>query len=163
MQKTTPATAFLDAQKIPYEFVTYDYDPSAERFGLQAAEAMGVDAGQVFKTLMIVVDEKPCVVLLPSNEEVDMKQLASLFNGKHARMMKIDEAERLSHYKVGGISPFGQRRKLPTLVEQSALLYEKIYVNGGGRGYQLHLKPEDAIAALDAGVAAFLRKHDSDA
>jgi Cys-tRNA(Pro)/Cys-tRNA(Cys) deacylase len=93
---------------------TYDYDPNADRIGLQAAEALNEPPERVLKSLMAMVDGKPVCVIVRSDREVSMKKLAAAFGGKSAQMMKPGEAERLSGYKVGGISPFGQTRKLRT-------------------------------------------------
>ena len=157
MSKTTPATSFLDHNHIAYEFITYNYDPHADRAGLQAAEAVGADPATVFKTLMVNVDGKPHVAVLPSDQEANMKKLAAAFDGKHAEMLSVEEAEKLTGYKVGGISPFGQRRHLPIVFEETAELFDAIYINGGGRGYQVKLSPQDAIKVLSAKVADFKR------
>lgn len=157
MSKTTPATAFLDHNHIEYEFITYQYDSHADRVGLQAAEAVGADPDTVFKTLMVKVDGKPHVAVLPADQEANMKKLAAAFGGKHAEMLTVEEAEKLTGYKVGGISPFGQRRHLPTVFESTAELYDKIYINGGGRGFQVKMSPQDAIRVISAKVADFKR------
>ena len=157
MSKTTPATLALTRSGIPFETATYDYAPGAERVGLQAAEAMDVSPGIVFKTLMALVDGKPVCAIVPSDEEVNMKKLAAAFSGKSAQMMKPTDAERLTGYKVGGISPFGQKRQVPTAIEEIALLLETIYLNGGQRGLQVKLRPEDAIRALEAKAADLIR------
>lgn len=157
MSKTTPATAFLNHHHIPYEFITYNYDPQADRAGLQAAEAVGADPQTVFKTLMVNVDGKPHVAVLASNQEANMKKLAAAFGGKHAEMLSVEDAEKLTGYKVGGISPFGQRRHLPIVFEATAEQFEAIYINGGGRGFQVKLSPKDAISVLSAKVADFKR------
>lgn len=157
MSKTTPATAFLDQNQIEYEFITYSYDSHADRVGLQAAEAIGADPDTVFKTLMVKVDGKPHVAVLPADQEANMKKLAAACGGKHAEMLTVEEAEKLTGYKVGGISPFGQRRHLPTVFEATAELYDKIYINGGGRGFQVKMSPQDAIRVISAKVANFKR------
>lgn len=157
MSKTTPATAFLKKHNIAFELITYDYHPDGEKVGLQAAEAIGADPAQVFKTLMVKVDEKPVVAVIPVDHEANMKKLATAFSGKHAEMMRVPEAEKITGYKVGGISPFGQRRILPTIFEESVLAFELIYLNGGGRGLQVKLNPKDAIAVLNAQTAVFHR------
>lgn len=157
MSKTTPATLALSQANVAFTLATYDYDPNAERAGLQAAEAMGVEPGIVFKTLMALVDEQPVCAIVPSDEEVNMKKLATAFGGKSAQMMKPADAERLTGYRVGGISPFGQRRKVPTAIEEIALLCDEIYINGGQRGLQVRLRPADAIAALEAEAADLIR------
>ncbi|PVM88804.1 Cys-tRNA(Pro) deacylase [Caulobacter radicis] len=150
MSKSTPATLALSKAGVAFEVATYDYDPNAERVGLQAAEALGVDPGQVLKTLMAQVDGKPVCVIVPSDREVSMKKLAAAFGGKSAAMMKPADAERLTGFKVGGVSPFGQRRKVPTAIEDEAFALERVYINGGQRGLQVFLAPADAMAASGA-------------
>lgn len=157
MSKTTPATLALTKAGIAFTTATYDYDPGADRVGLQAAEALGVSPAIVLKTLMAEVDGKPVCVVVPSDEEVNMKKLAAAFGGKSAHMMKPADAERLTGYKVGGISPFGQKKPLPTAVEEIATLEELVYLNGGQRGLQIQLKPEDLIIALGAKAADLIR------
>src|ERR671927_1012192 len=117
MSKVTPATRALDAAGVAFTLHTYDYDPDAASIGLQAASALGEPPDRVLKTLMALVDGKPVCVIVPSDREVSMKKLAAAFGGKSAQMMKPAEAERLSGYKVGGISPFGQMRRVPTAIE----------------------------------------------
>ncbi|MGA9657803.1 MAG: Cys-tRNA(Pro) deacylase [Asticcacaulis sp.] len=150
MSKTTPATSMLSRLSVAHQLHPYDYDPEAARIGLQAAEALGIDAAQTFKTLMAEVDNKPVCVVVPSDGEVSMKKLAATFGGKSARMMKVADAERLTGYKVGGISPFGQRRISPTAIDETAQLFDKIYINAGGRGLLLSIAPDDAAKVLKA-------------
>jgi len=150
MARTTPATRALDKAGIAFEARTYDYDPGAERIGVQAAEALGEEPRRVLKTLMAKVDGKPVCVIVPSDREVSMKKLAAALGGKSAAMMVPADAERLTGYHVGGISPFGQRKQVPTAIEESALAEPYIYVNGGQRGLQLRLKPQAAISAINA-------------
>lgn len=156
MSKSTPATLALTKAGVAFEVATYDYDPNAERVGLQAAEALGVDPGQVLKTLMAQVDGKPVCVIVPSDREVSMKKLAAAFGGKAAAMMKPADAERLTGFKVGGVSPFGQRRKVPTAIEDEAFVLDRVYINGGQRGLQVLLAPADAMAAAGAIRAALV-------
>ena len=157
MSKTTPATLALTKADIPFTTATYDYDPDADRVGLQAAEAMGVSPSIVLKTLMAEVDGKPVCVVVPSDEEVNMKKLAAAFGGKSAHMMKPADAERLTGYKVGGISPFGQKKQVPTAVEELACLEDECFLNGGQRGLQIRMKPDDLIAALGGKLADLIR------
>ena len=154
MSKTTRATQALQKAGVAFTLHPYEYDPDADRIGLQAAEAIGADPGSVLKTLMAEVDGKPVCVVVPSDREVSMKKLAAAFGGKSAHMMKPADAERLTGYHVGGISPFGQKRAVPTAVEEIALALPAIYLNGGQRGLQVRLAPADAVAALKAKVAA---------
>ncbi|HEX9208996.1 MAG TPA: Cys-tRNA(Pro) deacylase [Bradyrhizobium sp.] len=153
MSKVTPATRALTAAGVAFTVHTYDYDPDAESIGLQAASALGEDPARVLKTLMALVDGKPVCVIVPSDQEVSMKKLAAAVSGKAAQMMKPLEAERLTGFKVGGISPFGQRKPVRTVIEQSAMTLEQVYVNGGQRGLQVRLSPHDVQAVLKAIVA----------
>ena len=153
MAKTTPATLALSKLGIVFEPYAYDYDPDAPRVGLQAAAALGKAPEQVFKTLMVLVDTKPACVILSSDCEVSMKKLAAVLNGKSAQMMKPADAERLTGYKVGGVSPFGQRKSVPTVLDETAILFEQIIINGGQRGLLLGMSPDDAIAACQAQLA----------
>lgn len=153
MAKTTPATLALDKAGVAYALHTYDYDPDAPRVGLQAAESLGVPAERVLKTLMTEVDGKPVCAVLASDQEVAMKKLAAAVGGKSAQMMKPADAERITGFKVGGVSPFGQKRPASTVVDAAALAHAKVFVNGGQRGLQAELAPADLVAALGAKVA----------
>lgn len=153
MSKTTAATAALQKAGITFGLHPYDYDPDAPRVGLQAAEALGIDPSQTFKTLMTEIDGKGACVVVPSDGEVSMKKLAAHFKGKSANMMKVPDAERATGFKVGGISPFGQRKAHPTVIDETALLYDLIYINAGQRGLLLSLAPETAAQVLNAGFA----------
>lgn len=157
MSKTTPATLALSKASIAFTLATYDYDPNAERVGLQAAVSMGVSSDQVFKTLMAELDGKPVCAIVPSDEEVNMKKLAAALGGKSAHMMKPADAERLTGYKVGGISPLGQRKAVPTALDELATLHDEIFINGGQRGLQIRIKPADLAQALNCRVADLVR------
>jgi Cys-tRNA(Pro)/Cys-tRNA(Cys) deacylase len=150
MSKTTRATQVLSKAGVSFSVVSYDYDPGAERVGLQAAQALGDDPRRVLKTLMAEVDGKPVCAIIPSDREVSMKKLAAAFGGKSAAMMRPADAERLTGYHVGGISPFGQRKQVPTAIEITALDEAAVYINGGQRGLQIHINPADALRALKA-------------
>lgn len=153
MSRTTPATLALDRAGIAYSLAEYAYDPDAARVGLQAAEALGVPASEVLKTLMVKADGKPACVVLASDREVSMKRLAAALGAKSAEMMKPADAERLTGYKVGGVSPFGQKKKVPTVVDADAADLPEAFVNGGQRGLQARLAVADLVRALDAVVA----------
>ena len=153
MSKTTRATQTLQKAGVAFTTVTYDYDPNADRIGLQAAEAIGEGPCRVLKTLMAEVDGKPVCVVVPSDRELSMKKLAAAFGGKSAAMMKPAEAERATGYHVGGISPFGQKKVVPTAIEIAALDEPHVYINGGQRGLQVRLDPKAARDVLKA-VAA---------
>ena len=151
MSKTTPGTLLLTKAGVAFDLHPYDYDPDAPRVGLQAAEALDVDPAQTFKTLMAEADGKPVCVVVPSPEEVSMKKLAAHFGAKAAHMMKVPDAERLTGYKVGGISPFGPRKVVPTAIDETAQLFDLIYINAGQRGLLLSIAPDDAARVLNAG------------
>ena len=150
MAKTTPATVALEKAGAAFTVHAYDYDPTAARVGLQAAEALGVSAEEVLKTLMVLVDGKPACIVIPSDREASMKKVAAAFGGKSAQMMPVPEAERLTGYKVGGISPFGQRKAVQTAIETAAFDHDEVFINGGQRGLQVRLAPAAALAAARA-------------
>ena len=156
MSKSTRATMALAAAGAKFEVITYDYDPDADRIGMQAAESLGVSPSIVLKTLMAEVDGKPVCVVLPSNREVSMKKLAAALKGKSAHMMKPPMAEKVTGYVVGGISPFGQKKSAPVVFEIEAMAHEVVYMNGGQRGLQVRLAPADAVAAAKAITAAVI-------
>ncbi|WP_441276465.1 Cys-tRNA(Pro) deacylase [Tardiphaga sp. 172_B4_N1_3] len=153
MSKTTRATQTLSRLGAAFTLHTYDYDPDAESIGLQAAEALGIAPQRMLKTLIAEVDGKPVCVVVPSDKEVSMKKLAAAFRGKSAKMMRPADAERMTGYHVGGISPFGQKKRVPVAMEQAALSENTVYLNGGQRGLQIEIAPEAARAALDAMAA----------
>lgn len=156
MSKTTRATEALTKAGIAFTVHTYEYDPNAERIGLQAAEALGEDPSRVLKTLMALADGKPVCVIAPSDCEISMKKLAKAFGAKSAEMMKPADAERVTGYKVGGISPFGQKRPVPTAIEESALVHDLVFINGGQRGLQVRLAPADALKTAAAQAAPLM-------
>ena len=150
MSKTTPATKALEKLGVKFALHTYVYDSDAQSIGLQAAEALGVEPFRMLKTLMAEVDGKPVCVVVPSDGEVSRKKLAAAFGGKTAKMMRPADAERLTGYHVGGISPFGRKKRVPVAMEAAALGHATIFLNGGQRGLQIELDPNDAVKALDA-------------
>ncbi|CAM3238675.1 Cys-tRNA(Pro)/Cys-tRNA(Cys) deacylase [Paracoccus aminovorans] len=154
MSGATPATQWLRRAGIAFRAVEYRYDPGAERVALQAAEAIGLPPERLLKTLMVEVDGRPACCVVPGDRNLSMKRVAAAFGGKAAAMMPPDKAERLTGYRTGGISPFGQRRPAPTLFETAALAMGEVAVNGGKRGLLLLLDPQAALAALGAGAAA---------
>jgi Cys-tRNA(Pro)/Cys-tRNA(Cys) deacylase len=154
MSKSTRATQALSKLGVKFSLHSYDYNSNAERIGLFAAEAMGVEPRRVLKTLVADVDGKPVCALVPSDHEVSLKKLAGAFDGKTAKMMSPNDAERLTGYNVGGISPFGQRRRLPVVIEEMAMTESSVFINGGQRGLQIQLDPNDAQRALNAIVRA---------
>jgi Cys-tRNA(Pro)/Cys-tRNA(Cys) deacylase len=150
MSKTTRATQALEKLGVKFTLHAYDYDPDAASIGLQAAEALGVPPARVLKTLMAAVDGKPVCAVVPSDCEVSMKKLASAFAAKAAKMMRPADAERLTGYHVGGISPFGQKKRVPVAIEAAALGHASVFLNGGQRGLQVELAPQDAVKAAGA-------------
>ncbi|MGX9391624.1 Cys-tRNA(Pro) deacylase [Nitrobacteraceae bacterium UC4446_H13] len=156
MSKTTRATQALKQLGVGFTTHEYDYDPDADSIGLQAAAAIGAEPRRVLKTLMAELDGKPVCVVVPSDHEVSMKKLAQAFGGKSAKMMKPADAERLTGYHVGGISPFGQKKRVPTAIEQAALQEQTVFINGGQRGLQVQIDPNDACKALGAIAAPLI-------
>ena len=154
MASSTPATVYLRTLGIPFELRSYDYDPNADSVGLHAAQAIGEAPSCVLKTLIVQVDGKPACIVLPSDREASMKKVAAALGGKSAAMMPVADAERLTGYKVGGVSPFGQKKKLRTVVESSAQDEAYVYVNGGQRGLQVRLAPADLVKASGATLSA---------
>ncbi len=156
MSKSTRATLALTKAGIAFTTHSYDYDADADSIGLAAAAALGEAPGCVLKTLMVLLDGKPACAIVPSDREVAMKKLAAALGGKAAQMMKPTDAERISGYKIGGISPFGQTRRVPVALEANALDLPYVYINGGQRGLQVRLAPRDALALLGAVSAAII-------
>jgi Cys-tRNA(Pro)/Cys-tRNA(Cys) deacylase len=152
MAKSTPATLALEKAGVAFTLHEYDYDPNAERIGMQAAEALGIEPARLLKTLMARAGEVVCV-LAPSDREVNLKKLAHATGAKSAAMLGAAEAERLTGYHVGGISPFGQKKRVRVFIEQSALAFPRIVVNGGRRGLQVELAPADLVRVLSATAA----------
>lgn len=153
MSRSTRATQFLTQAKVAHAAHTYDYDPGSERVGLQAAEALGEHPSRVLKTLMIEIDGRPACAVIPSDRELSMKKVAAALRAKSAQMMKPADAERITGYHVGGISPFGQKKRVPVAIEEAAMAEALVYINGGQRGLQVRLAPGDAAKALGATVA----------
>jgi len=156
MSNATRGTQMLEGAGIAFTVHSYDYDPTADRIGIQAAEALGETPDRVLKTLMALVDGQPACVIIASDGEVAMKKLAAAFGGKSAQMMKPADAERVTGYKVGGISPFGQKRRVRTAIDADALDRPYVFINAGQRGLQVRLDPRDAQRVLDAVVATLL-------
>jgi Cys-tRNA(Pro)/Cys-tRNA(Cys) deacylase len=154
----TPAIRDLEKRGIRHLLHVYDFEPGDLGIGEQAALALGIDAARMFKTLISMIDGRQLVVALtPVLAETQMKALAAALGGKRAAMASVDDAERATGYVKGGISPFGQRQKLPVAIDRSALNHDRIYVNGGRRGLQIELAPDDLIKALEAKLADLAR------
>jgi Cys-tRNA(Pro)/Cys-tRNA(Cys) deacylase len=152
MATGTPATVFLQKAGVAFKLHQYDYDPNAERIGLQAAEALGITPARLFKTLMAKAGSEIVCVLIASDRELNLKRLAAVAGAKDAAMLAPAEAERVSGYHVGGISPLGQRKRLRFFIDESAKAHATILVNGGKRGLQIEIAPDALIALLQAKV-----------
>jgi Cys-tRNA(Pro)/Cys-tRNA(Cys) deacylase len=153
MARSTPATKALDQAGVAYTLHEYDYDPSAARIGMQAAEALGIEPARLLKTLMARAGDEVVCVLVPSDREVNLKKLAAAAGAKSAAMLPPSAAERATGYHVGGISPFGQRKRARTFIETLAAALPMIVMNGGQRGLQVELRSEDAVRVLGAVTA----------
>ena len=147
MSTQTPATRALTQAKIAFRVIEYDYAAGTGAIGLQAAQAIGADPARVFKTLMVDIDGKPGCAVIPSDRTLSMKRAAAAFGGKSAQMMPPDRAERLTGYHTGGISPFGQKRAVPVVFDDSIRAFEQVVLNGGKRGMMVELAVSDAVAA----------------
>lgn len=147
---STPGLKFLEKAGVQVSLHPYDYDRDAEAVGLAAAQALGLDPALTLKTLMVEVDGKPCCCVLPSDRQLSMKKVAAGFGGKSAAMMPPPKAEKLTGYRVGGISPFGQKRQVPTLFEAVPMQAERVWINAGARGLLLGIPPAQALAVLAA-------------
>jgi Cys-tRNA(Pro)/Cys-tRNA(Cys) deacylase len=153
----TPATLALERAGVAFTVHAYDHDPRSTSYGLEAAEALGLDPAQVFKTLLADVDGELVVAVVPVSGQLDLKALATAVGGKKAAMADPTAAERATGYVVGGISPLGQRRRLRTVLDTGALAQPTVYVSAGRRGVDLGIAPADLVAALDAHTAAIGR------
>lgn len=138
---------------IGFELHEYEHDPRAESYGLEAAHLLGIDPVRVFKTLMTSVDGRLAVAVVPVAGRLDLKALARALGGSKAAMAGREDAERATGYVVGGISPLGQKRAHPTVVDASALDHPTIYVSAGRRGLDLEIAPADLVALTGAVTA----------
>jgi len=154
----TPATVALTRAGAAFRTHAYDHDPRATSYGLEAAEALGVEPARVFKTLLANVDGRLVVGVVPVTGQLDLKALASAVGGKKAEMADPVVAERTTGYVVGGISPIGQKRALPTVVDASALTHGTVLVSGGRRGLDLELTPADLVRITGAITAQIGRQ-----
>ena len=153
----TPATVALSGLSVPFTVHTYPHDPAASSYGLEAAGALGVEPGRVFKTLLADVDGRLVVGIVPVASRLDLKALAAAVGGKRAVMAEPAVAERATGYVVGGISPVGQRRRLDTVLDASARSWDTVLVSGGRRGLEVELSPADLVTATSALVADIAR------
>ena len=149
----TPALVILQRSGVDFSVHTYAHDPAAESFGMEAAEALDLDPPTVFKTLLAEVDGASTVAIVPVTGQLDLKGLAAARGGKRARMMDVTAAERMTGYVAGGISPLGQRKALPTVIDASAEGLATIYVSGGQRGLDIGIAPADLLRLTGATYA----------
>jgi Cys-tRNA(Pro)/Cys-tRNA(Cys) deacylase len=150
MAKGTPATVALEKAGIAFKLHEYDYDPNAERIGMQAAEALGVSPQRLLKTLMAKAGGQPVCVVIASDREVSLKKLAAAAGAKDAAMLPAAEAERITGYHVGGISPLGQKKRVRVFIDVAAMAHPTIIFNGGRRGLQIEIAPADLLKLLGA-------------
>ena len=154
---STPATVALSAAGIAFTLHDYHHDPRATSYGLEAAEALGLAPERVFKTLLATVDGALAVGIVPVTGQLDLKALARALGGSRAAMAEVAAAERATGYVAGGISPIGQKRAHPTVLDESASGFETVYVSGGRRGLDLEIAPADLVTVTGARVALISR------
>jgi Cys-tRNA(Pro)/Cys-tRNA(Cys) deacylase len=150
----TPATALLTREGIEHVVHEYEHDPKATSYGAEAATALGIEPERCFKTLVTDVEGGLTVAIVPVSGSLDLKALAQAVGAKRATMADKALAERTTGYVLGGISPLGQRKRLPTVLDETAYLFDTVYVSGGRRGMDIELAPDDLIRLTDAVVAA---------
>ncbi|MCO5967271.1 Cys-tRNA(Pro) deacylase [Actinoallomurus soli] len=156
--KGTPATVSATRAGIPFTLHPYEVDPDADSYGEAAADALGVPHDRLFKTLVAEVDGDLTVAVVPVSSSLDLKALAAAAGGKRAAMADPAHAERVTGYVRGGISPLGQRKTLPTVVDASASGFPTIYVSAGRRGLQIELSPADLVRLTRASTAGIARR-----
>ena len=150
----TTATLALERAKVPFTLHEYAHDPRHDSYGLEASEALGVPPERVFKTLGAAVDGSLAVGVVPVHRQLDLKALAAAVGGKKARMAEVSAAERATGYVAGGISPLGQRKRLPVVLDASAEQFDTVFCSGGRRGLEIELAPADLIRLASAKVAS---------
>ena len=150
----TTATVALERAGIPFTVHEYAHDPRHESYGQEASEALAVTADRVFKTLIATVDGDLIVAVVPVEGQLDLKALAAAAGGKRAAMAEVAAAERATGYVAGGISPVGQRKRLPVVLDESAINYATVFCSGGRRGLEIELAPADLMRAANATLAS---------
>lgn len=153
----TPATVALTKAGVVYAERSYDHDPAADSYGLEAAAALGVEPARVFKTLLVDTGAGLAVGIVPVDRQLDLKAIAAALAVKKVAMARPADAERSTGYVVGGISPVGQKKALPTVLDESATAHPTILVSGGRRGLDLELSPADLVRVTRAATAPIAR------
>jgi Cys-tRNA(Pro)/Cys-tRNA(Cys) deacylase len=146
----TPAVRALEAAGVSFTLHEYRHNPGAGAFGEEAANALGLDPDRVFKTLLVMGDAGPAVAIVPVKRQLSPKAVAAALGAKRVELSAPADAQRITGYVVGGISPFGQRRALPTVIDETCEHHDAIYVSGGRRGVEVGVAPADLIRLLDA-------------
>jgi len=149
----TPAVVALQAAGVPFTVHEYEHDPFVRGFGFEAASVLGLDPDQVFKTLLVTVDGDQAVAIVPVSCQLSLKAVGAALGRKRVEMCDPALAQRVTGYALGGISPFGQRKLLPTVIDETCELYDTVYVSGGRRGLDLGVAPGDLISLLSAKVS----------
>ncbi len=156
---STPAVRALTAAGVPHRLHEYRHDPAVASYGLEAAQALGVEPARVYKTLVVQVDGEPtlAVGVVPVDRQLDLKSLAAAIGAKRVQLAPASTAERATGYVVGGISPLGQRQRLRTVIDETATGQESVFVSAGRRGFDVELAPEDLVTITGAVVAPVAR------
>lgn len=149
----TPAITSLDAAGIEYSVHEYERGDDVHDFGIEAADKLGLDPDRVFKTLLVTADGEEVVAIVPVSTKLALKSVGRAIGAKRVEMCDPAVAERVTGYVRGGISPFGQKKRLHTVIDEMATIFDTIYVSGGRRGLDLGVSPDDLVAHLDATVA----------
>lgn len=149
----TTGTKALSASGVPFTVHEYPHDPRHPSYGTEAAELLGIEPSRVFKTLVAEVDGRLTVGVVPVDRQLDLKALAAAAGGKKAKMAEVAVAERATGHVAGGISPVGQRKRLPVIVDESAMSFGTIYCSAGRRGLEVELAPADLVRAANATLA----------
>jgi len=154
----TPATALLSREGVEFTVHTYDHDPAAASYGREAADVMGVEPERVFKTLVAEVDGELTVAVVPVSGSLDLKALATAVGGKKAAMADPAAVTRTTGYVLGGVSPLGQRKQLPTVIDETALLFDTLFCSAGKRGMEIEIAPDELLRLTSAVIAEIGRE-----
>ncbi len=155
----TPACRLLSSKRIAYSLHEYEHDPACSNFGLEAATKLNLPLEQVFKTLLLTDDKQFYVAILPVSHTLNLKKVAQVFKLKKLHLADIKDAERITGYLVGGISPIAQKKRLATVIDVSAQGLDCMYVSGGKRGLDIGIKPDDLAQVVQASFAAVVDEH----